>query len=57
MTTDAKKFEMLLDELERWNKKVNLTAVRDRDEILMLVRALASLACRSPSRSRTAISI
>jgi 16S rRNA (guanine527-N7)-methyltransferase len=34
VTTDAKKFEMLLDELERWNKKVNLTAVRDRDEMV-----------------------
>ena len=29
MTIDDR-FELLLDELERWNRKVNLTAVRDR---------------------------
>ena len=28
------KFQELLDELERWNKKVNLTAIRDRDEMV-----------------------
>ena len=28
------KFDTLLDELERWNKKVNLTAIRDRDEMV-----------------------
>jgi 16S rRNA (guanine527-N7)-methyltransferase len=28
------KFESLLSELERWNKKVNLTAIRDRDEMV-----------------------
>lgn len=28
------KFDTLLDELERWNKKVNLTAVRDRREMI-----------------------
>ena len=27
------KFDALLDELERWNRKVNLTAIRDRDEM------------------------
>ena len=27
-------FQALLDELERWNRKVNLTAVRDRDEMV-----------------------
>jgi 16S rRNA (guanine527-N7)-methyltransferase len=31
--SDAK-FAALLDELERWNKKVNLTAIRDRDEMI-----------------------
>ena len=30
----AEKFGILLDELERWNRKVNLTAIRDRDEII-----------------------
>ncbi|MEO1202164.1 MAG: 16S rRNA (guanine(527)-N(7))-methyltransferase RsmG [Pseudomonadota bacterium] len=29
----AERFERLLDELERWNRKVNLTAIRDRDEM------------------------
>jgi 16S rRNA (guanine527-N7)-methyltransferase len=28
------KFEILLDELERWNRKVNLTAIRDRAEMV-----------------------
>jgi 16S rRNA (guanine527-N7)-methyltransferase len=31
--SDAK-FAALLDELERWNKKVNLTAIRDRNEMI-----------------------
>jgi len=30
----AEKFQTLLDELEHWNKKVNLTAIRDRDEMI-----------------------
>ena len=30
MTNTDDRFEVLLDELERWNRKVNLTAVRDR---------------------------
>ena len=29
----AERFETLLDELERWNRKVNLTAIRDRAEM------------------------
>jgi 16S rRNA (guanine527-N7)-methyltransferase len=28
------RFDILLDELERWNRKVNLTAIRDRDEMV-----------------------
>jgi 16S rRNA (guanine527-N7)-methyltransferase len=28
------KFEVLLDELERWNRKVNLTAIRNRQEMV-----------------------
>ncbi len=41
MTDD--KFARLLDELERWNRKVNLTAVRDREqmETLHLADSLA----------------
>ena len=30
----ADKLAILLDELERWNRKVNLTAVRNRDEMI-----------------------
>ncbi len=30
----AEKFRVLLDELARWNKRINLTAVRDRDEMI-----------------------
>ena len=33
---NEEKFELLLDELERWNRKVNLTAVRDRDQMITL---------------------
>ena len=32
--TTREKFDALLDELERWNRKVNLTAIRDRDEMV-----------------------
>ncbi len=31
--SDREKFETLLDELERWNKKVNLTAIRERERM------------------------
>jgi 16S rRNA (guanine527-N7)-methyltransferase len=34
MTTGQQKLDLLLDELERWNRKVNLTAIRDRDEMV-----------------------
>ncbi len=34
MTTNSQKFDALLDELERWNQKVNLTAIRDRSEMV-----------------------
>ena len=34
MTTPQEKFDALLDELERWNRKVNLTAIRDRGEMV-----------------------
>ena len=39
------KFRVLLDELQRWNKKVNLTAIRDRDEMVM-AHLLDSLVAR-----------
>ena len=33
---DTDKLDKLLDELERWNRKVNLTAVRDRKQMAVL---------------------
>jgi len=34
-TTEVEqRLQALLDELERWNQKVNLTAIRDRDEMV-----------------------
>jgi 16S rRNA (guanine527-N7)-methyltransferase len=36
MSEHREKFETLLDELERWNRKVNLTAVRDREQMAVL---------------------
>ena len=44
MGTDEK-FAVLLDELERWNRKVNLTAVRDR-EAMVTAHIEDSLAAR-----------
>ena len=41
----AERFATLLDELERWNRKVNLTAVRDRTEMIT-VHLKDSLAVR-----------
>ena len=34
MHEKREKFDLLLDELERWNRKLNLTAIRDRDEMV-----------------------
>ena len=44
MRSDEEKFVWLLDELERWNRRVNLTAVRDRREMdtLHLADSLAA---------------
>ena len=39
------RFEMLLDELERWNRKFNLTAIRNRDE-MVTAHIIDSLAAR-----------
>lgn len=33
MDAAQEKFNLLLDELERWNSKFNLTAIRDREEM------------------------
>ena len=45
MTIATEKFDALLDELERWNRKVNLTAVRDR-EVMATLHIDDSLAAR-----------
>ncbi len=45
MTDYRDKLDLLLDELERWNKKVNLTAIRDRAE-MVTVHIQDSLAVR-----------
>ena len=34
MIANQESFERLLDELERWNRKVNLTAIRERQEMV-----------------------
>ncbi len=34
MATREEQFDVLLDELERWNNKFNLTAIRDREEMV-----------------------
>ena len=39
------KYRVLLDELQRWNKKVNLTAIRDRDK-MVTAHLLDSLVAR-----------
>jgi 16S rRNA (guanine527-N7)-methyltransferase len=34
MQQKQERFDLLLDELERWNRRFNLTAIRDRDEMV-----------------------
>ena len=46
----------LLDELERWNKKVNLTAIRDRNEMISR-HLLDSLAVRPLLRGRRILDV
>ena len=36
MSADGEKLDLLLDELERWNRRVNLTAIRDRRQMVVL---------------------
>ena len=36
MNDKTHKFDILLDELERWNRKFNLTAIRDRQQMVTL---------------------
>ena len=50
------KLSTLLDLLERWNRKVNLTAIRDRDEMVTL-HLLDSLAARPLLHGTTVLDV
>lgn len=52
----AARFELLLDELERWNHKVNLTAIRDRDE-MVTAHILDSLVARPLLSGKTVLDV
>lgn len=56
MNDAARKFEVLLDELERWNRKVNLTAIRDRRE-MMTAHIEDSLAARPLLRGKRILDV
>ena len=49
-------FSRLLDELERWNRKVNLTAVRDREQ-MRLLHIADSLAARPLLEGRRVLDV
>ncbi len=49
-------FSALLDLLERWNRKVNLTAIRDRDE-MVTIHLLDSLAAAPLLHGETVLDI
>ncbi len=55
-TNATAKFDVLLDELERWNRKVNLTAIRDRDE-MVTAHIEDSLAARPLLRGKRILDI
>ena len=46
----------LLDELERWNRKINLTAIRNRDEMIT-GHLLDSLSARPLLRGRSVVDV
>ena len=50
------RFETLLDELERWNRKVNLTAIRDRNE-MVTAHIVDSLVARPLLHGRTILDV
>lgn len=50
------RFDLLLDELERWNRKVNLTAIRDRDDMVTL-HLNDSLAARPLLEGRSVLDV
>ncbi|MDH5455044.1 MAG: 16S rRNA (guanine(527)-N(7))-methyltransferase RsmG [Gammaproteobacteria bacterium] len=55
-TDYAEKFDILLDELERWNRRVNLTAVRNRDE-MFTAHIADSLVARPFLEGRTVLDV
>jgi 16S rRNA (guanine527-N7)-methyltransferase len=52
----AEQFSTLLDELGRWNQRVNLTAIRDRDEMIT-GHLLDSLVARSLLQGRRILDV
>jgi 16S rRNA (guanine527-N7)-methyltransferase len=52
----AEKFATLLEELERWNRRVNLTAIRDRQKMIP-AQLLDSLVARPLLRGRTVLDV
>ena len=50
------RFETLLDELERWNRKVNLTAIRGRDE-MVTAHIIDSLVARPLLHGKTVLDV
>ena len=54
--SNDERFRVLLDELERWNRKVNLTAVRDRAQMETL-HVADSLAARPFLRGRRILDV
>ncbi len=52
----AASLHRLLDELERWNARINLTAIRDREDMLAL-HIFDSLAARPLLKGRTVLDI
>ena len=52
----TERFDQLLDELERWNRKVNLTAIRDRDE-MVAAHILDSLAAQPLLHGRRVLDV
>jgi len=52
----AGKMAALLDELEKWNRRVNLTAVRNRDEMVTM-HLLDSLVARPLLQGRTMLDV
>lgn len=50
------RFELLLDELERWNRKVNLTAIRNREE-MVTAHILDSLVARPLLHGKTVLDV